>query len=663
MKLQKKLFRAFSLNIILLVLIGLVNSVFIMNSQNLLKQLSNEIFTSHQYIDSIWLDINTIYGEILSLMLQPESGTSVDEQDETALDFYTNLELLMEMFPENHTQFTTIEEAFREFYLYGKWLQQQYGSRNISSVSDAIGKFKIQKDKLFESIENTVAKYEEIHVETFRQIERQASWSISISISVILFGVFLSFLSSLFLSRSIASPVLKLTAMVNKMESGNFNMNHHINSNDEIGRLADAFTSMSGKLHRSFEELRTEIEEREKIEKELIGSRGSLQYLKSLLESILDSVTNMVIAVDGEGLVTHWNHSAEMFSGVIADEAIGREIHSLIPEIITDVSQWESCVKTKCQKKMTKQKRIVHNRSCYFNISLYPHKNSELKGLVIVIQDITESINTEEVMIQSEKMLSIGGLAAGMAHEINNPLAGMIQTANVMANRLFGNLDKPANRKAAEQAGISIENLKDFMESRGIPKMIQSINESGKRAADIVENMLSFARKEDDTKSTHSLVEILNKTLNLAKTDYDLKKDYDFRNIEIVTEIGENLPSILCVSSKLQQVILNILRNGAQAMQSANIEHPQFIIRLKELPEKNMLSLEIEDNGPGMDENIRKRIFEPFFTTKKKGVGTGLGLSVSYFIITETHQGEMIVNSAVNQGASFTINLPVAVFY
>jgi signal transduction histidine kinase len=176
--------------------------------------------------------------------------------------------------------------------------------------------------------------------------------------------------------------------------------------------------------------------------------------------------------------------------------------------------------------------------------------------------------------------------------------------------------------------------------------------------------MLSFARKSDAAFLLCDPVPLLERTLELATTDYDLKKQQDFKTIKIVREYEENLPMIPCEGAKIQQVLLNILRNGARAMQGQNrCDHdaPCFVLRLAR--EKCMLRIEIQDNGPGMDKAVQSRIFEPFFTTKPVGVGTGLGLSVSYFIVTQNHGGTMDVISSPEKGAKFIIRLPLQGFY
>ncbi len=267
--------------------------------------------------------------------------------------------------------------------------------------------------------------------------------------------------------------------------------------------------------------------------------------------------------------------------------------------------------------------------------------------------DITERKQMEEMMIQSEKMLSVGGLAAGMAHEINNPLAGILQNLQVINNRIRPDNEK--NRQIAQECNISIDDLYCYLERRGLLSMFDNIASSSQRAAQIVGNMLAFSRKSDGNLRHENLARLLDTTIDLAANEYDLKKHYDFKKIKIIRNYQE-LPAVSCQAGKIQQVILNLLKNAAQAMTEAGTPDPQIRIRLDR--DADMALITVEDNGPGMSEEIRQRIFEPFFTTKENGVGTGLGLSISYFIITEDHKGSMQVESQPGQGTRFSISLP-----
>jgi signal transduction histidine kinase len=292
-------------------------------------------------------------------------------------------------------------------------------------------------------------------------------------------------------------------------------------------------------------------------------------------------------------------------------------------------------------------------------VTIYPLISNGVEGAVIRIDDVTDKVRIEDVLLQSEKMLSVGGLAAGMAHEINNPLASIMGNAQVLETRLTQPL--PQNTAAAKEAGITMEGLRTYIELRGIPKMLLSIRSSGAQAAQIVSNMLSFSRKSDAALVPEDVTAILDKTLELASTDYNLKKNYDFKKIQIVREYEPDLPRILGSSSKLQQVFLNLFRNGAEAMGEKRFpegQSPRFILRARHNPP--WVRVELEDNGPGLEEQVRKRIFEPFFTTKPVDRGTGLGLSVSYFIITEDHSGMMSVQTAVGEWTRFIIDLPAA---
>ncbi|MBN2802406.1 MAG: PAS domain S-box protein [Deltaproteobacteria bacterium] len=281
--------------------------------------------------------------------------------------------------------------------------------------------------------------------------------------------------------------------------------------------------------------------------------------------------------------------------------------------------------------------------------------------VLAVVRDISERKRSQEVLVQSEKMMSVGGLAAGIAHEINNPLAGIVQSASVLHSRLTKN-DMPANIKAAQELGISMDVISAFMEKRNILNLIENIDQSGKRAAGIVSNMLGFARKSSDESISEDLSDLLDRTVSLAGADYNLKKKYDFKQIKIIREYDHELPKVNCQPSKLQQVFFNILKNGAEAMSDVADKDkysPQFILRLSHDKNSKSVKIEIEDNGPGMDESISSHIFEPFYTTKDVGNGTGLGLSVSYFIITDNHNGKMHIETSKGHGAKFVITLPI----
>ncbi|MCG8636372.1 MAG: ATP-binding protein [Desulfobacterales bacterium] len=267
-----------------------------------------------------------------------------------------------------------------------------------------------------------------------------------------------------------------------------------------------------------------------------------------------------------------------------------------------------------------------------------------------------EKKRLEEMIVQSEKMVSLGGLAAGMAHEINNPLAGILQNTQVIRNRIQSQI--PANLKTARELDLDFDALNTYMDRRDIHKMLDSVMDAGKRAAAIVSNMLSFSRKSASGFVPEDVSLLLDQTLELAASDYNLKKKFDFKQILVEREYDPDLPRTNCKSSEIQQVFFNILSNGAQAMIGNDTDvEPKFLMRT--FREKDQVCVEISDNGTGMPEDVRKRVFEPFFTTKAVGEGTGLGLAVSYFIITENHKGQIEVESKVGQGTCFRIRLPL----
>jgi signal transduction histidine kinase len=216
----------------------------------------------------------------------------------------------------------------------------------------------------------------------------------------------------------------------------------------------------------------------------------------------------------------------------------------------------------------------------------------------------------------------------------------------------------PANVKAAAEVGVSLDLIHAYMQKRGIFDFVGHIRTAGIKASGIISNMLQFSRRSDAGSELVDLPTLLDKVLELAGTDYDMKKKYDFHRIELQRFYADNLPPVLLVVAGMEQVLLNIIKNAAQALTGGELPHqPRITVRTRVA--EGMAAIEIEDNGSGMDEKTRQRIFEPFFTTKEIGAGTGLGLSVAYEIITKGHHGLIDVRSKPGRGSCFTIKLPL----
>ena len=379
--------------------------------------------------------------------------------------------------------------------------------------------------------------------------------------------------------------------------------------------------------------------------------------LRELLQNVFDSMPSALIGVDRQARVTQWNDQAFNQTGIKAADALDQPVCQVFPAIRSQCHRISEAIE---QAQVVPPLRISENVDGvqrYKEITIYPLSAEKSPGAVVRIDDVTDRINIEAMMVQSEKMLSVGGLAAGMAHEINNPLAGIVQNIQVIKMRL--DAEVPRNQSVATEVGVDLVAINTYLAQRKVLAMLDAAQESGLRAARIVDNMLSFSRKTDSALQPQQVTELLDRTVELAGNDYDLKKRYDFRDIEVVRDYAPHLPEVVCDAGQLQQVFLNLLRNGAHAMAETKSQR-QGCFTLRAAPVGNSVQISIEDNGPGMNETLAKRVFEPFFTTKEIGVGTGLGLSVSYFIVTQTHQGLMRCESAPGRGTHFIITLPVA---
>jgi two-component system NtrC family sensor kinase len=240
-----------------------------------------------------------------------------------------------------------------------------------------------------------------------------------------------------------------------------------------------------------------------------------------------------------------------------------------------------------------------------------------------------EKALSEDMVIQSSKMAALGKMAAGIAHEINNPLAVIGEKAGWMKDLL------------AEEDIAGTEKLKEFEEA------VRKIEAHVERAKKVTHRLLGFARRMEPVLETVDVNRTLNDTVEF------LENESKYRNIHIHIAPDPDLPRILSDSSQLQQVFLNILNNSIDAIGKGG----EIQMETSFLAKNHEIMIKIKDNGPGIPKENLNRIFDPFFTTKKVGEGTGLGLSIVYSIV-EKLGGRITVASEMGQGTTFTIFLP-----
>ncbi|MET0012248.1 MAG: PAS domain S-box protein [Sedimenticola sp.] len=384
---------------------------------------------------------------------------------------------------------------------------------------------------------------------------------------------------------------------------------------------------------------------------------SELNELRHYLQNVIDSMPSALVSVDAEGKVIHLNSEAARLSGFSREEASGCLVDHVLPQLSVQMERIRAALQSREPQQLDRQPHRLENEVRYNDVMIYPLVANNITGAVIRLDDVTNRVRMEEMMVQTEKMMSVGGLAAGMAHEINNPLGGILQGLQNIKRRLSPELAK--NLETASRLGIDLEKTQQYLAEREILHFIEGMSDAGQRASEIVSNMLQFSRRADKSREPEDISALIERTLELATVDYDLKKKYDFRNIEISREFDPELPNVPCVASELQQVLLNLLRNAAQALYEQDDRSEPARITLRTSRENNMARIDVVDNGPGMDKETSRRIFEPFFTTRPPGLGTGLGLSVSYFIICEQHKGEMNVDSTPGEGTTISIMLPL----
>jgi two-component system, NtrC family, sensor kinase len=341
--------------------------------------------------------------------------------------------------------------------------------------------------------------------------------------------------------------------------------------------------------------------------------------LKDFSENIVESLNVGVLAVDLGGIVESWNTRMEQLFSVSRQDAVGHQLRALLPEELAS-----EIAARRDEEQITgiyKQRLHHQGKLLTLNVSITPlvSKSGERIGRLLLFDDVTQRERMEEQMSQTEKLTSLGLLAAGVAHEVNTPLAVISNYIQMLAKQM----------------------------PEGDPRqgIIEKIVKQTFRASEIVNNLLNFSRTNATELADIDVNRVVEETLSLVA--HPLKTS----QIQVVKQLGGTLPPVRGSANKLQQVFLNLFLNARDAMPSGGM------LEVRTAAHNGSVEVEVADTGAGIPREHIHRIFDPFFTTKASGRGTGLGLSVSYGIIKE-HAGKIDVRSTPGKGTSFHVEFP-----
>ena len=398
------------------------------------------------------------------------------------------------------------------------------------------------------------------------------------------------------------------------------------------------------KFARSIEELEKTVN-LEKQQKILLAKNEALLKLtdecnnrRAKLRTFFSAITDKIVVIDKEFNITMSNKDG------IGDT--GKCYKKLF-----DLDQ--RCEKCPAEKTFETAEHTAYEREVddkYFMLRSYPvlDQDERVEGVLEVCHDVTVQKKMEAQLLQSYKLASLGKLVAGVAHEINNPNTFILGNLKII-QEAFQDIFPILEENYAKNKELKIARLNYDLFKENISTLVDDMINGANRTKKIVGDLRNFAKKDDGSLTDEVDLNYIIKN-NLTLTSKHVKK---FADLEI--DLDKNVPSFIGNSNKLEQVILNLVMNASEAIESGN-----GLIKIKtgyDAKKKEVLLI-VEDNGSGMDENMIKNIFDPFFTTKRNRGGTGLGLSITYGIIKD-HRGKIEVDSKIGIGTKFTIRFPV----
>jgi len=364
---------------------------------------------------------------------------------------------------------------------------------------------------------------------------------------------------------------------------------------------------------------------------ELEAANSGLRRKSSEFQAMFDSISDGVIVYDNSGMVQHRNHVCPLY---FPQETLpGRSCRELFHP-----QQENAPLDCPVERALTGERvelSIISapsgGKTRYFDVTATPIEDikGEQNRALLFLRDVTEKRLQELQLMQAEKLSSIGVLAAGVAHEINNPLSSVAGYAEALLRRF-----------SEEQSLNEDSRLDDF------PKYLQVIVRESYRCKGIIDSLLSFSRKSDGSVSSININDVLNEVLELVR----YKSRYE--KVEIRTRLQDDLPFVIGDPGGLRQVCMNLLMNAHQAIHGAGV-----VDISTRTNKQSMVLLEISDTGCGISKDAIEQIWDPFYTTKGVGKGLGLGLAVTYNIIKRLG-GDICVESQVGKGSKFTVRMP-----
>jgi PAS domain S-box-containing protein len=407
-------------------------------------------------------------------------------------------------------------------------------------------------------------------------------------------------------ARRLVRPIQVLHEGAQRIGSGSLDHRLTLRTGDEIEHLADAFNRMAGNLKHSF----SQLEERTR----------EIESTKTYLENLLEHANDVIYTLDTEQRFTYVNNKVEQW-GYRKDELIGRPYLSLLSKRHRGRRLKSTLdIGAKHVHELELMSKSGEARTVMVSVSPLTRADGTLLGVLGIARDITAMRKLEQQIRNSEKLASIGKLAAGVAHEINNPLGGIL---NCLYNFRKGTL----SRDRQEEYLLSMED--------GL-----------RRVQKIVRQLLDFSQQHDPELAVTDLNAIAERVLLLTSHTAAAAQ------VTVEKRLAGDLPPVLLDAHMIEQVLMNLVLNAIQAIRGAGT------VRVVTRTADDRCVIEVEDTGCGIPANLLPRIFDPFFTTKGTGEGTGLGLSVSLGIV-ERHGGELLVESEVGKGSTFTVLLPL----